>query len=96
MNEFDSLAIGVVSFIVGVVTGYSIRYFTEKKMKKESKWAFLDTNKKRINFLLVTVTILWGLSMIVDIVSITYETSPFLYGLMGAIVGYFFYVPKHE
>ena len=47
------------------------------------------------DLVLVAVTIGWLVSLIYDIASPAYETSPFIHGLMGAIVG-FFYKPAKK
>ena len=46
------------------------------------------------NFLLITVTLIWALSMVVDIVSTSYDVPIAVHGILGAIVGFFFYRPK--
>lgn len=52
-----------------------------------------NINQDNGTVVLYVVSIVWAVSMLVDIISPTYETSPLVHGLMGAIVG-FFYRPK--
>lgn len=86
---FDNLAIAIISFTLGNITGYMLRVVVNK-----SKFNFLKTEDARISFILTVVTTIWVLSMLYDILSPIYETSPLLHGIMGAIVGYFFYKPN--
>lgn len=72
----------IVSFAVGNISGFFLRGFTDR----------MERNKQNSGntFVLMIVTIIWATSMIVDIVSPAYETSPLVHGLMGAIVGFFY------
>lgn len=72
--------VGVISFVAGGLAGYFYRGFIENKK---------DENSGNM-IVLVTVAAVWSISMIVDILSPTYETSPLVHGLMGAIVGFFY------
>lgn len=71
----------LVSFVVGILVGF----FGGR---------LLDRSKAESNvantFVLVIVVLIWATSVIVDILSPNYETSPLIHGLMGAIVGFFF------
>lgn len=74
------LIITFIAFAAGAFSGFFARGLVDKgKIRIEAN-----------TFVLVSVTLIWTLSMVVDIVSPTYETSPLLHGLMGAIVGFFF------
>lgn len=85
-NTLIYVSIGLVSYIAGILSGFYLRSFLTENEKKQ-----LDGNM----IVLVVVTLVWSLSMFVDILSPTYETSPLVHGLMGAIVG-FFYKPKGD
>ncbi len=77
----DTLIISVITFIAGVIVGFFGRGIFNKS----------DSSENRANtFVLVVVTLIWATSVLIDIASPTYETSPFIHGLMGAIVGFFF------
>lgn len=76
----DSIFIAVISYILGIGTGFLARWIFDRERSPVSANTFV----------LVAVTIIWTISMLVDIASPTYETSPFVHGLMGAIVGFFF------
>lgn len=70
-----------ISYILGIATGYYLRGVTKDK-------ANLQLNGNII--VLVIVSSIWAISMVMDIVSPSYETSPLVHGLMGAIVGFFY------
>lgn len=79
-----TLIVGISSYVGGLLSGYFIsRYYKPATETKNS-----DT-------VLLVVTAIWALSMIIDIISPQYETSPLVHGLMGAIVG-FFYRPTQQ
>lgn len=81
IDQIAPLVLAIVSYTAGLLTGLFVR--SAFKMQKEDNGGFV----------LMVVTIIWALSVIVDILSPQYETSPLIHGLMGAIVG-FFYRPK--
>lgn len=76
----------IVSFIVGVIVGGILGYFLRGILDKKIS----NDQNTEARLVLVIVTIVWAGSVLVDILSATYETSPFIHGLMGAIVGFFF------
>ncbi len=82
--ELTTIFVGVLSYIGGVLSGFVLRMW----MDREKGIPFSGNN-----FVLIMVTGIWAISMIVDILSPAYETSPLVHGLMGAIVG-FFYRPQ--
>lgn len=84
-NYLNGTIIGLVGFFGGFVTGYIIRDL--RLMMKT------DGTRDSGGVVLLVVTAIWAASMLVDIISPNYETSPLVHGLMGAIVGYF-YRPK--
>lgn len=79
--------LALVSFGTGFLGGYLFH-------------AFIDKHKESSNsgMVLVVVTLVWAMSVIVDILSPQYETSPLLHGLMGAIVGFYYKnnIPKYD
>lgn len=77
----NTIIIGVVSYVAGLLSGFFISKFYHPEADKKGE------------FVLIVVTVVWALSMFYDIISPTYETSPLVHGLMGAIVG-FFYKPQ--
>jgi hypothetical protein len=84
----ENLIIAVVAFLLGNVSGY----WLHDQLKK----TFNMSEQGSRNFLLVTVTLMWALSMVVDILSPTYEVPIAVHGILGAIVGFFFYTPKNK
>jgi len=80
----QTIIIGISSYIGGLLSGYFISRIWNP-----------SPNQKNGDMVLIVVTAIWALSMIIDIISPTYETSPLVHGLMGAIVG-FFYRPQNK
>jgi hypothetical protein len=79
--DIQALPLGLVSFSMGIAIGYYLRGISLKKNN-----IFLNDS----HIVLLAVTAIWVISMLVDIASPTYETSPLIHGLMGAIVGFFY------
>lgn len=82
--EINTLVTAVISYGLGFLSGYCGRGFIKK----------IDTYNSS-SFILIIVSIVWAISVIVDMISPAYETSPLIHGLMGAIVGYY-YKNKYE
>lgn len=78
--------IGLVAFFLGNISGYLMHDILKKTLNMSE-----ESSK---NFLLITVTLIWALSMVVDIVSTSYDVPIAVHGILGAIVGFFFYRPK--
>lgn len=89
MMPLDSIAVATISFLIGNVSGF----FISKMISKNVKGFDQD---QRINYLIIVVSLMWVASLIVDILSPQYETSPLVHGIMGAIVGFFFWKPKQQ
>ena len=85
--ELDNLAIAIISYTAGIVTGFFLHRLLSKK-------PFNFGSDSKISYLILIVSLVWLISVLVDITSSVYETSPFIHGIMGAIVGFFFYTPK--
>lgn len=83
-TDLINIPIAIISYGLGFLSGYWFR----------DKFKSL-TQQQNSTFILLAVTGVWVISVLVDIASPTYETSPMLHGLMGAIVGYF-YKNKYE
>ncbi len=84
----NQLIIGIVGFFFGNVSGYLLHDILKKTLNMNE-----DSSK---NFLLIIVTLIWAVSMLVDIISPTYDVPVAVHAIMGAIVGFFFYRPKTE
>lgn len=80
------LSVALVSFLIGLSCGFFLRGVVIK--------TDIDENIDQSFFVLAIVTIIWAVSMIVDIINPSYSTSPMVHGLMGGIVGFYFYKPK--
>lgn len=74
----------IVSYVAGLLSGFFI-----------SKVFHIGDDEKSGQLVLIVVTIIWALSMIIEIVNPAYKTNPFVHTLMGGIVG-FFYKPKEK
>lgn len=81
-----SIIIGIITFLLGAAFGY----FTHDFMKKS---LLMDENSSK-NLLLLAVTVIWVISMLVSIINPTYQVPIAVHGIMGAIVGFFFYRPR--
>ena len=80
----QTIIIGIVSYTGGLISGILFqKYFRPEE------------ETKRGDVVLIVVTLVWAVSMLIDIMSTQYETSPLVHGLMGAIVG-FFYRPQNK
>lgn len=83
----NTFIIAFASFIIGNITGYFIsRILLHNTFKFD--------NDGRINYLIGVVSIIWFISVLYDMINPLYETSPLIHGIMGAIVGFFFWKPK--
>lgn len=83
ITSLNYIIVAVVSYLAGLMSGFFLRtVFSDKKIENNTA-------------VLMVVTMVWAVSMFVDILTPTYETSPLVHGLMGAIVG-FFYRPKNK
>ena len=78
----SQIVISVASGSVGFVAGYLVRAITANKNA--------STEQTFSRMVLVVVLVVWAYSVIVDVASPTYETSPLLYALMGSIVGFYY------
>lgn len=78
----DNVIIGILTFLAGIFVGFFGRGLFDRQGKRGENTAN--------TFVLVIVTLIWATSVLIDILSPTYETSPLIHGLMGAIVGFFF------
>ncbi len=72
----------IASYVGGLISGYVLARLW--------KYPDGDQTKNRSEIVLMVVTLVWATSMIIDIISAQYETSPLVHGLMGAIVGFFY------
>ena len=79
----QKILISVISYILGFVTCFVFKRNVEGDPKR-------NFQIKDNTFVLGVVTVIWAFSVFVDIMSPQYETSPFIHGLMGAIVGFFY------
>lgn len=89
VNPFGSqLIIAIIAFVLGWAGGY----LTHDVLKRMFN---MDENFSK-NFLMITVALMWALSVLVDLASPTYEVPLPLHTIMGVIVGFFFYRPKSK
>ncbi len=77
--DFVNPIFAIVSYALGFLSGYIAHQFIDKTEEKENS-----------SLVLIVVTLIWATSVIVDIISPAYETSPLIHGLMGAIVGFYY------
>lgn len=82
-----NIIIPILSYIAGILTGIFAGRIYYKKM---------DNKNLNSDMVLIVVTVIWAISMIIDIASPTWETPVAVHGLMGAIVGFFYRSTKKE
>lgn len=83
--NWNGVLLSIISFTLGTVFGWFLKTCLLKDIKD---------NDARI-FVLVVVSIMWLASVATELVNPTYKTSPFIHGLMGSIVGFFYtFKPK--
>lgn len=82
----QTIITAIIFFVLGNITGY----FLHDLLKK----TFNMTEEASKNFLLVFVTVIWSIAMLVSLTNVTYEVPVAVHGILGAIVGFFFYKPK--
>lgn len=80
MDATNYIITATISYILGIMSGI----FIKERFIKESKVDYSNS------FVLSIVTLIWAVSMLYDIMTPEYETSAFVHGLMGAIVGFFY------
>jgi uncharacterized membrane protein YoaK (UPF0700 family) len=83
VNWQQTLIIAIVSFVAGNITGYVLH-------------RVLDKDKKQSNstFLLTMVVLVWAVSVLAGIINTSYETNPIMHGIVGTLVGFYFYKRK--
>lgn len=82
----NPLIIGIITFTIGNLSGYFFHDFLKKSVGMN------EDNSK--NLLLLAVTIIWVISMLVSLVNPSYQVPIPVHGIMGIIVGFFFYRSK--
>lgn len=80
--------IGLICFFLGAVSGY----FGHDILQK----SFNMSDGASKNFLVIMVTLVWALSVLAGLVNPAYQVPLPIHGLMGAIVGFFFWRPKNQ
>lgn len=79
-TPLHDIIVSVVSGGVGFIAGFLTKSLMVKKLD----------DKYSQTFVLIAVTVMWVISVAVDVVSPEYQTSPLVHGLMGAIVGFYY------
>ncbi len=82
----NQIIVAIITFFLGNVTGYLLHDILKRTLSMSE-----EASK---TFLVVTITLVWALSMLVDIASPTYDVPVAVHGILGAIVGFFFWRPK--
>lgn len=81
----QTIITALISYILGFVSGGIVSIYLKKQIK--------DVSYK--NVVLVIVSVMWTLSVAVELINPNYNTSPMIHGLMGSIVGFFYkFEPK--
>lgn len=82
----QQLVVAFITFLLGNLSGYFLHDFLKKSMQ-------ISENMSK-NFVLLIVSLIWATSMVVGLLNPTYQVPLAVHGLMGAIVGFFFYKPN--
>jgi hypothetical protein len=77
----NTVLVAIASYAGGLISGYILARFIDKKA---------ISDKGNGDIVLLAVTIMWVISMAVELTTPVYKTSPLVHGLMGAIVGFFY------
>lgn len=85
-TDTSPFVIAIITFILGNISGWYLHKFFHKSL------AFTENNSK--NILLLSVTVIWVISMLVSLVNAAYQVPVPVHGIMGIIVGFFFYKSK--
>lgn len=88
MEPNITLIVAIVVFILGNISGYLLHDFFKRSLMMTE-----DSSK---NLLVLAVTVIWVISMLVSLVSPAYQVPLPVHGIMGVIVGFFFYRAKKE
>lgn len=83
MEITNSIINNILYFVIGWTIGFISNIFIKARFDHIKK---LNLNEA----VAITVIVIWAFSMIIDILSQDYETSPYVQALMGGIVGFFF------
>lgn len=78
--NITSFAISIISYVLGFLSGI----FISKRIGSKAN----EANYKTL--VLVLVSVMWTISVAVEIVNPEYKTNPLIHGLMGSIVGFFY------
>jgi len=84
----ETISVAIIFFILGTIFGILLHKFLLTKVPLNFN------NDSRINWLIILVSVIWAISVIFDIMSPDYETPVLIHGIMGAIVGFFFWRPS--
>lgn len=85
--NMSQIITAIISYLLGILTGYVIRGCIKDDL--------MTKNAKTI--VLLVVSIMWTLSVAVEILNPQYKTNPLIHGLMGSIVGFFYkFTPKEK
>lgn len=83
----STILTAIISYVLGFVSGGLVSVYLRLKIK--------DISYK--NVVLIIVSVMWTLSVAVELVNPNYNTSPMVHGLMGSIVGFFYkFEPKKD
>ncbi len=77
--ELFNFIIAIIAYGLGFLSGYLVRGMLQKFNTEDSS-----------HLILIVVSVIWAISVIVDIANPAYDTPTLLHGLMGAIVGYYY------
>jgi hypothetical protein len=83
----DNLVAILTIFALGFISGF----FSHKYLMK---FPLTFDQDARINWLILLVSFVWAASVLYSLVNVGYQTPLPIHGIMGAIVGFFFWRPN--
>lgn len=85
--DITRIFVSIIAYAAGIVTGYILHGMVAKE----------SSARDYKTVVLLVVTVVWTISMLVEIANPAYHTNPMVHGLMGSIVGFFYkFEPKKE
>jgi hypothetical protein len=87
--DVSHIITAIIFYVLGVVSGILLQQGLFAKHIDFSQ-------NQRMNWLIIVVSLMWAISVLYDMINPSYQTSPLIHGLMGAIVGFFFWKPNTQ
>ena len=95
MTTGNILVLMIATFVAGNITGIMVRGFVSRVLLKENTdsaqvFHALSSKDALQTFVAWAITIVWLMSVVLSMADRNFVVSPWVHGLMGTIVGFFF------